>query len=109
MPCVRRPSARAAECRVINFMQQTASGTVQRWKAVAERLLRAEATEAQLGLTLTFVAGAINAGGFMVVGHYTSHMSGIVSGMADHAALGMWTLAAAGLVALLSFMAGAAH
>ncbi|MBR0679864.1 DUF1275 domain-containing protein [Roseomonas eburnea] len=72
-------------------------------------MLHAEATEAQLGLTLCFVAGAINAGGFLVVGQYTSHMSGIVSAMADHLALGMGTLAAAGLVALLSFMAGAAH
>ena len=45
----------------------------------------------------------------MVVGHYTSHMSGIVSAMADHAALGHGGLLLAGLVALLSFMAGAAH
>ncbi|MBR0673786.1 YoaK family protein [Neoroseomonas soli] len=90
-------------------MQGTASESGRRWRTAAQRLLCAEATEAQLGLTLTFVAGAINAGGFMVVGHYTSHMSGIVSAMADHAALGMGTLAAAGLVALLSFMAGAAH
>jgi uncharacterized membrane protein YoaK (UPF0700 family) len=90
-------------------MQRTASEATRRWRAAAQRLLRAEASEAQLGLTLTFVAGAINAGGFMVVGHYTSHMSGIVSGVADQAALGMWMLAAAGLLALLCFMAGAAH
>ena len=90
-------------------MQGTTSGTLRGWRSAAQRLLRAEASEAQLALTLTFVAGAINAGGFMVVGHYTSHMSGIVSAMADHVALGMGALAAAGLVALLSFMAGAAH
>ena len=83
-----------------------------RWRALrgnARRWLTAEASETQLGLALTFVAGAINAGGFMVVGHYTSHMSGIVSAMADHAALGHGGLLLAGLVALLSFMAGAAH
>ena len=90
-------------------MQRIAFDGGRRWRAAAQRLLRAEATEVQLGLTLTFVAGAINAGGFLVVGHYTSHMSGIVSAMADHAALGMGALMAAGLVALLSFMAGAAH
>lgn len=78
-------------------------------RTAARRWLRAEASETQLGLTLTFVAGAINAGGFMIVGQYTSHMSGIVSGMADHAALGMGQLVLAGLLALASFMAGAAH
>lgn len=83
-------------------MQPTASGP-------ARRRWRAEASEAQLALTLTFVAGAINAGGFMVVGHYTSHMSGIVSAMADHVAVGLGALALAGMAALLSFMAGAAH
>lgn len=30
----------------------------------------------QLGLVLTFVAGATNAGGFLAIGQYTSHMSG---------------------------------
>lgn len=78
-------------------------------RAIARRWLRAEATETQLGLTLTFVAGAINAGGFMVVGQYTSHMSGIVSAMADHLAMGTAALALAGLLALASFLAGAAH
>ncbi|PJI51987.1 hypothetical protein CTI14_50295, partial [Methylobacterium radiotolerans] len=32
--------------------------------------------------------GAVNAGGFLAVQQYTSHMSGIVSMMADHMALG---------------------
>ncbi len=78
-------------------------------RAFALRCLRAEATETQLGLTLTFIAGAINAGGFMIVGQYTSHMSGIVSSMADHLALGMGQVMLAGLLALSCFMAGAAH
>ena len=42
-------------------MQGTASDGAARWRSTAQRLLRAEATETQLGLTLTFVAGAINA------------------------------------------------
>ncbi|MBI0434430.1 YoaK family protein [Roseomonas sp. KE0001] len=72
------------------------------------RLLIAEASEAQFGLTLTFIAGAINAGGFMLVGQYTSHMSGNVSAMADHLAVGGVALMLGGLVALLAFLGGAA-
>lgn len=63
--------------------------------------------DSQLGIVLTFVAGAVNAGGFMIVGQYTSHMSGIVSAIADHAALGLFDLVAAGLVAFLGFLIGA--
>ena len=61
-----------------------------------------------LGLTLTFVAGAINAGGFLAVQQYTSHMTGIVSAMADNIVLGGYGLVLAGAGALLSFMLGAA-
>ena len=42
----------------------------------------------RLGLVLTFVAGATNAGGFLAVGSYTSHMTGIVSSVADDLVLG---------------------
>ena len=62
----------------------------------------------RLGYTLTFVAGATNAGGFLAVAQYTSHMTGIVSAMADHVALAEYTLVLGGAGALLSFMAGAA-
>lgn len=62
----------------------------------------------QLGLSLAFVAGAANAGGFLAVNQYTSHMTGIVSSMADDVALGSILPALAGLGALLSFMSGAA-
>ena len=61
-----------------------------------------------LGVTLAFVAGAINAGGFLAVQQYTSHMTGIVSAMADNLALGQLTTVLVGLGALLSFMLGAA-
>lgn len=69
---------------------------------------RSEAADAQLGFTLCFIAGAVNAGGFLAVGQYTSHMSGIVSAMADNIALGAVGLAVAGLGALMSFVLGAA-
>ncbi len=62
----------------------------------------------QLGMALAFVAGATNAGGFLAVQQYTSHMTGIVSSMADNLALGAYDLVGAGVGALLSFMLGAA-
>jgi len=62
----------------------------------------------RLGLVLCFVAGAINAGGFLAIGQYTSHMTGIVSAMADHLVLGNIALVLAGLAALVLFLAGAA-
>ena len=60
-----------------------------------------------LGYALAFVAGAINAGGFLAVQQYTSHMTGIVSAMADHIALGAYNLVLGGLGGVLSFILGA--
>jgi uncharacterized membrane protein YoaK (UPF0700 family) len=62
----------------------------------------------RLGRALAFVAGAVNAGGFFAVGQYTSHMSGVVSALADHLALGELRLLLAGLASLAAFFAGAA-
>lgn len=70
--------------------------------------VRTAGANRHLGMVLAFVAGAINAGGFLAVRQYTSHMTGIVSSMADHLALGALDLALAGLGALLSFVLGAA-
>lgn len=61
-----------------------------------------------LGYILAFIAGAVNAGGFLAIGQYTSHMSGIVSSMADHFALGEVTLAFAALAGWIAFVSGAA-
>lgn len=61
-----------------------------------------------LGVALAFVAGAINAGGFLAVREYTSHMTGIVSSAADHLVLGETDLVLAAFGALLSFLLGAA-
>jgi uncharacterized membrane protein YoaK (UPF0700 family) len=62
----------------------------------------------RLGAVLSFVAGATNAGGFLAVGQYTSHMTGVVSSIADNIVLGQFALVFAGLVALMAFLAGAA-
>lgn len=69
---------------------------------------RSSEANVHLGLSLAFVAGATNAGGFLAVNQYTSHMTGIVSAMADDLALGNVGLVLAGAGALLSFIAGAA-
>lgn len=61
-----------------------------------------------LGLALAFTAGAINAGGYLAVRQYTSHMTGIVSSMADNLALGDTEMVLNGIGGLLSFVAGAA-
>ena len=61
-----------------------------------------------LAQVLIFIAGAINAGGFFAVQQYTSHMSGIVSGIADDLVLGNLHIVLSGVGALLSFLLGAA-
>jgi uncharacterized membrane protein YoaK (UPF0700 family) len=61
-----------------------------------------------LGWTLAFIAGATNAGAFLAVRQYTSHMTGMVSSMADYLALGQLQLAAGAVGALVSFLFGAA-
>lgn len=61
----------------------------------------------RLGAFLAFVAGATNAGGFLAVGQYTSHMTGLVSSIADNLVLGELTLAVAAAGAILAFMGGA--
>ncbi len=69
---------------------------------------RSQQADRHLGYSLAFVAGAVNAGGFLAIGQYTSHMTGIVSTMADRLALGELKLALAALAAWISFVLGAA-
>jgi uncharacterized membrane protein YoaK (UPF0700 family) len=70
----------------------------------AERTLRGNR---RLGLVLAFVAGALNAGGFLAVRQYTSHVTGTVSSVADQAVLSRWDLVADGVVSVFAFMLGA--
>ncbi|WP_235882951.1 YoaK family protein [Rhizobium rhizophilum] len=69
---------------------------------------RMRRNDLMLGMILAFVAGAINAGGFLAIGHYTSHMTGIVSSIADNLALGIFRLVGSGIALLVSFTLGAA-
>jgi uncharacterized membrane protein YoaK (UPF0700 family) len=69
---------------------------------------RTQSVDRLLGALLAFNAGAINAGGFLVVHLYTSHMTGFVSMLADNLVLGNVALVLGAVGVLLAFMAGAA-
>jgi uncharacterized membrane protein YoaK (UPF0700 family) len=69
---------------------------------------RSHKANIQLGAYMAFVAGAINAGGFMAIARYTSHMSGIISAIGDDLALNDFISVLAGISLLLSFLFGAA-
>ena len=60
----------------------------------------------RLGCTLAAIAGATNAGGFLAVGQYTSHMSGILSSVADNLVLGQLQLALTSVVLVAAFLGG---
>ena len=69
---------------------------------------RTPSTNRALGLVLAFNAGAVNAGGFLVLQMYTSHMTGFTSQLADALVLGNVRLFLNALGAVLAFLAGAA-
>jgi uncharacterized membrane protein YoaK (UPF0700 family) len=69
---------------------------------------RTDRSNRNLSFALVFVAGAINAGSFLAVHQYTSHMTGIVSFMADNVVLGAYDLVGVGVGSLICFVAGAA-
>ena len=67
---------------------------------------RSHQANRHLGFVLAFVAGAINAGGFLAVQKYTSHITGMVSSLADNLVLGQFALVVDGLVAVTAFVLG---
>ncbi len=69
---------------------------------------RSHKTNVQLGAYMAFVAGAVNAGGFLAIARYTSHMSGIISAIGDDLALNDFISVLGGISLLLSFLFGAA-
>lgn len=69
---------------------------------------RTPSTNRTMGLLLAFNAGAINAGGFLVLHLYTSHMTGFASQFADGLVLGNARLVLNAAGAILAFVAGAA-
>ncbi len=69
---------------------------------------RQQRANQHLGYSLAFIAGAMNAGGFLIVRQYTSHMTGIVSSMADALAVADYAFAIQAIAAILAFVSGAA-
>ena len=70
-------------------------------------LERTAESNLRLGMMLSFVAGATNAGGFLAVGLYTSHMTGMLSSIADNLVLGNFLLTLGAFAAIAAFLAGA--
>ena len=68
---------------------------------------RSHKADVQLGILLAFIAGAVNAGGFLAVGFYISHMSGIAASIGDALVTDQWKTAIWAGAFLGSFMAGA--
>lgn len=69
---------------------------------------RTRRADIELGLILAFIADAINAGGFLAVSQYTSHMTGMLSAVADFIVLNKFYTAFMSFLFLLSFIFGAA-
>ena len=65
--------------------------------------VRTRRENTHLGVGLAFVAGATNAGAFLAVSQYTSHMTGIISSMADALVLGQTEVFLTGVGALCAF------
>jgi uncharacterized membrane protein YoaK (UPF0700 family) len=69
---------------------------------------RSASTNQALGLLLAFNAGAVNAGGFLILHLYTSHMTGFASQLADGFVLGDTRLVLNAIGAITAFLAGSA-
>ena len=69
--------------------------------------VRDERLNRHLAYLLAWVAGVLNSVGFVAVGFYTSHMTGITASIADQLVLGGWTIVGLGVVAVAAFLLGA--
>jgi uncharacterized membrane protein YoaK (UPF0700 family) len=70
-------------------------------------VFRTSESNLRLGVLLSFVAGATNAGGFLAVGLYTSHVTGLFSSIADNFILGNILLTLGAVTAVMAFLLGA--
>ena len=75
---------------------------------IREGEARDTAADRGLAISLALIAGALNASGFYAIGLYSSNMTGNVSALADHIAVGDFRLAALYLALVVIFMLGAA-
>ena len=85
--------------------------TPQTWLArirAVKSATRSAATDTSLATVLAAIAGAANAGGFILLGSYTSHMTGYLSQLADNLVLQNIGLVISATLAIALFVAGAA-
>lgn len=90
LPRMFRPLRRMRRLRLLTAQRRTAP------------------TDLALATILAFIAGSANAGGFLALGEYTSHMTGYLSQLADNIALMNLALVLQSLVAITLFVTGAA-
>jgi len=69
---------------------------------------RTRESNRHLGMTLAFVAGAVNAGGYLAVSQFTSHVTGVLSHIAESLAGRDARFVAVGTFSFAAFLAGAA-
>jgi uncharacterized membrane protein YoaK (UPF0700 family) len=90
-------------------------GGLSRWLPAARRYLldaagavRTPRANRHLAILLALIAGMLNSVGFVAVSVYTSHMTGLLASVADHAVLGSWDIVRVGAAAIAAFTTGAA-
>ncbi len=66
------------------------------------------ASDFALGVVLALVAGAMNAGGFVAIGQFTSHMTGMIAMIADDITRGITGFITTGVIVITCFILGAA-
>lgn len=87
------------------------SANTPQWLAFARAIKATDRTaesDAVLATFLAGIAGAANAGGFILLGSYTSHMTGYLSQLADNIVLKNISLVIISTVAIGCFILGAA-
>ena len=94
------------KCEILQSEDPTAR-TMRRFRYLTHRH-RAPSSNLALGLLLALNAGAVNAGGYIVLQRYTSHMTGFASQVPDGLILGDFPMAVASAAAIVSFTVGAA-
>jgi uncharacterized membrane protein YoaK (UPF0700 family) len=83
----------------------------QNWKRLWLLLAahhRSAPTDSLLSCIFAFTAGAMNSGGFLAIGQYTSHMTGILASISDNLVLGATKSTLWAAIAILIFCSGAA-
>lgn len=88
-------------------MLPRASRQISRYAHLLSGPRRTPLFDRHLAYLLVVIAGALNTVGFVAVGLYTSHMTGMTASGADHLMTGDWRLVQAAALAVASFIVGA--